>query len=108
MNCFAAYPRPLPGGGFWAMIRLARDARPKPIMDKGERPVIYPTELEAQKACTKHLLAYFNGDLRRDGKTISARLSAAEALFPGLTKPTLVRQKGSSRFTKVETVRKRA
>ncbi|KFB10498.1 hypothetical protein [Nitratireductor basaltis] len=72
------------------MIRLARDTHPKPIMGKGEKPVIYPTELEAQKACTNQLLAYFNGDLRRDGEKISTTRMKAEKLFRLGTRPVEV------------------
>ncbi|MFC6487343.1 hypothetical protein [Nitratireductor sp. GCM10026969] len=103
MNEFAGYTRPLPCGGHWAMLRFARDARPKPLQGEGGRPIVFPSEIEALRAVNKHLLAYFNGELRRDGETLSTVQSAANALFP-----TLVRQKGSSRLTKVETVRRRA
>ncbi|NLS06259.1 hypothetical protein HGP14_23315 [Rhizobium sp. P32RR-XVIII] len=44
---------------------------------------LHPTEVEALRAVNKHLLAYFNGDYRRDGAKLEAS-SAGDALFPGL------------------------
>ncbi|GGB00341.1 hypothetical protein GCM10011491_30650 [Brucella endophytica] len=83
MNCYSGYTREVPGG-YWAMLRFARDGKPKPVMADGGKPLVYGTELEAQKAVTRHLLDYFNGDFRRDGVTISPAMSAADALFPTL------------------------
>lgn len=74
------------------MLRFARDGRPKPIMGKGAKPEVYQTELDAQKAITKALLTYFNGNLVRDGETLQAGGSArqnAESVFRGLSKPAL-------------------
>ncbi len=80
MNCFAGYPRPV-YGGYWAMLRFARDAKPAPILGEGGNPVIYPTEGEAWQAVTEHLLKYFNGNLRRDGDVLQCTRSAANMLF---------------------------
>ena len=66
------------------MLRFARDGHPKPIMDEGGKPHVFPTALEAQEAVTKHLLAYMNGDYQRWGETLSTAHSEAEALFPTL------------------------
>lgn len=82
MNEFAGYTRPVLGG-HWAMLRFARDGKPKPIMGEGEKPVVFPTEIEALRAVNRHLLAYFNGDYRRDGAKMEAN-SAGDALFPDL------------------------
>lgn len=60
MNCFSAYAVER-GGGWWAMVRFARDAKPNPIMADGDRPHTYPDELSATKAALQHVLAYFNG-----------------------------------------------
>jgi hypothetical protein len=79
MNEFAGYTRPVPGG-HWGMLRFARDGKPKPIMGDGDKPIVFPTEVEALRAVNRHLLAYFNGSYRRDGAKIEAR-SEAEALF---------------------------
>jgi hypothetical protein len=62
------------------MLRFARDGKPKPILGEGERPIVFPSELEALKAVNHHLLAYFNGSMVRDGVKIEAR-SKAEAMF---------------------------
>lgn len=82
MNEFAGYTRPVPGG-HWGMLRFARDGHPKPIMGEGDKPLVFETEIEALRAVNRHLLAYFNGDYRRDGAKIEAS-SAGDALFPGL------------------------
>lgn len=82
MNEYSGYTRPVPGG-HWAMLRFAKDGQPKPIMGRGQKPVVFPTELEATKAVLKATFAYFNGDYRRDGVTITA-VSKADATFPDL------------------------
>lgn len=82
MNEFAGYTRPVPGG-HWAMLRFARDGHPKPLMGDGDKPIVFPTEVEALRAVNRHLLAYFNGDYRRDGAVIQAQ-SAADEMFPDL------------------------
>lgn len=56
-------------GGWLAMLRLASDAEPKPILNKGGAPELFPNELEATKAVLQHTFAYFNGRLVRDGAT---------------------------------------
>ena len=62
MNRYASYPHPIPGGfGFWAMMRLCRDARPAPIMDEEGKPKVFPTKGDAAEECLKHLVAYMNG-----------------------------------------------
>lgn len=83
MNCFAAYTREVPGG-FWVMLRFARDGRPKPVMGEGDKPIIYPTKLEATEQAMKHLLAYMNSEYLRCGETASAAHSAGDNLFPTL------------------------
>lgn len=80
MNEYSGYTRPVPGG-FWAMLRFAKDGQPKPIMGRGEKPVIFPTELEATKAVLKATFAYFNGDYRRAGERCQAQRAKAESLF---------------------------
>lgn len=78
MNMFSGYPRPLPCGRYWAMLRFAKDGKPKPIMAEGGTPEVFNTELEAQKAVTKHLLAYMNGDYLRVGERLPTAISEAE------------------------------
>src|SRR5690349_3651206 len=80
MNHFAGFPHPV-AGGYHAMLRFARDGAPKPVLGEKGHPVIHATEGDAWKAITKHLLAYFNGDLRRDGETLGSAMKAANDLF---------------------------
>ncbi|RUV98352.1 MULTISPECIES: hypothetical protein [unclassified Mesorhizobium] len=63
------------------MLRFAEDGQAEPVLEDGGKPRLFPTELEAQKAVTDHLLAYFNGRLRRDGETLSTARDAAERIF---------------------------
>lgn len=83
MNKYASYPHPIPGGfGYWAMMRLCRDARPAPIMDEEGKPKTFPTKGEAAEECLRHLVAYMNGREIRgeqfEGGTYT-RSSAAKA-----------------------------
>ncbi|OAP40370.1 hypothetical protein AU381_00130 [Sinorhizobium glycinis] len=80
MNEFAGFTKAVPGG-FWAMLRFARDSHPKPVLTEGEKPHVFPTELDALRAINRHLLSYFNGDYRRDGVRCEAAKAAAERLF---------------------------
>jgi len=80
MNEFAGYAVKR-GIGWWAMLRFARDARPKPLMGDKGTPTVFDTELEALRAVNKHLLAYFNGHLVRDGERCGTAKSRAELLF---------------------------
>lgn len=83
MNRYASYPHRIPGGfGYWAMMRLCRDARPSPIMDEEGKPKTFPTKGEAAEECLRHLVAYMNGREIRgevfEGGTYT-RSSAAKA-----------------------------
>ncbi len=85
MNEFSAYSVQR-GGQWWAMVRFARDAKPKPIMGKGDKPEGYPDELAATKAALRHVLAYFNGNLVCSGEIQGAsikhvRRAQAERIF---------------------------
>ncbi|RWG55856.1 MAG: hypothetical protein EOQ64_15430 [Mesorhizobium sp.] len=80
MNHFAGFTVPV-AGGHYAMLRFAEDGQAQPVLEDGGKPRLFPTELEAQKAVTDHLLAYFNGRLRRDGETLSTARDAAERIF---------------------------
>lgn len=88
MNEFSGYAHPI-RGGWWAMIRFARDAKPKPILGEGGAPVVFSDELEATKAALRHVLAYFNGHLVCSGEIAGgsvkeAKFAAAERkLFRG-------------------------
>lgn len=83
MNHFAAYTRQVPTG-WWVMVRFARDGRPKPIMETGNKPKVFPTELKATQEALRHVLAYFNGEYLRYGEKASVAISEAEKLFPDL------------------------
>lgn len=43
--------------------------------------MVFPTELEALRAVNKHLLAYFNGHLVRDGERCGSAKARAELHF---------------------------
>lgn len=60
MNGYSAYPVKR-GLGWWCMLRLARDARPHPVMEKGAKPKVFNTAGEAWEEAAKHLLAFMNG-----------------------------------------------
>lgn len=86
-NRYSAYPHRIPGGfGFWAMLRLCRDAHPTPVMAEGDRPKVFATEGEATKECLKHIMAFMNGKPIR-GETFETvandARSKAEMLFLG-------------------------
>jgi hypothetical protein len=100
-NQYSAYPQPVPGG-FRVMMRFARDSHPRPLMGEGEKPVIYPTEGAAWKACAHHLLRYLNfpivgGEVAGTPTIRDARRAKAERLFMG-----------GGRVVEVETVGERA
>jgi hypothetical protein len=80
MNDFQGFTRPVVGG-YHGMLRFADDGQAQPILTAGGFPEIFPTELDAQRAVTEHLLKYFNGHLRRDGEVAGNAKAAAEALF---------------------------
>lgn len=89
MNHSAAYihPRPI---GFWAMVRLPKDAKAHPITewcprDKEHKPKRFNDAYSALRAATDRLESYFNGNMRRDGETLSACHSEAEKLFAKVT-----------------------
>lgn len=83
MNQFSAYPQPVPGG-YRLMMRFAKDSHPKPIMGPEDKPIIYPTESAAWKACAVHLLSYLNFPIVGETAASSSGARAkAEKLFLG-------------------------
>lgn len=80
MNEYAGYPHPVPSG-WWAMLRFAKDGKPKPIMGDGDKPIVFPTETEALREINRHLLRYFNGQYLRSGVKCEAAKAAADRLF---------------------------
>lgn len=81
MNMTSAYVHERPGGRFFAMVRLPRDACAKPILGKGGEPKPFKSAYEAQKAASDSVCAYWNGNLLRDGETLSVCRSEAEKIF---------------------------
>lgn len=96
MNEVAGYARPVPMG-FWAMIRLHRDARPKPLLARGGSPIVYTCEADALRAVVAHLCSYFNSPMVRGGETI--QMSKADAHF---NLQPFVKAKGREKRTEVE------
>lgn len=80
MNNFAAYLREV-HGGWWVMLRFARNARPSPILSKGGVPIIYTSELHATNEALQHVLAYMNGNYLREGETMSITPTEREKVF---------------------------
>lgn len=79
--------------GYKAYLRCASDAEAKPILTKGGKVKIFETKADAAIALIENLCRYINGNLVRDGETLSLSPKAAgDALFP-----TLVKQKGRER-----------
>lgn len=60
MNNYSGYPLAR-GFGWWAMIRLAKDGKPRPVMEKGDKPKVFNSPGEAWEEIAKHLLAFMNG-----------------------------------------------
>lgn len=79
MNCSQAYVSPRPVG-FWAMVRLPKDAKARPIMEEG-KPKRFNDAYSAQKAATDRVLEFFNGNLRRDGEVLLSAKARANQLF---------------------------
>lgn len=80
MNEFQAYPRATIQG-FVVMLRFAKDGEAKPLLERGEKPRIFPTEKEAWKASTAALIGYLNGSLTSTGYKTTAAKAAAERIF---------------------------
>lgn len=87
MNRYAAYPLKR-GLGWWVMLRFARDGKPRPVMDKGDKPKSFDTAGEAWEEAAKHLLAFMNGHEIRgerfDGSS-SYRSEVDRIYFSGLS-----------------------
>lgn len=106
MNEFQAFTKRVMGG-FEGYLRIPSDGSAKPILTKGGKPQVFPTELQALASVTDHLVRYVNGHLYRDGAVAGGAMAAAEALFtPKDTPPKVIRQRGKSRHIKVETKRR--
>ncbi|MBX4884003.1 hypothetical protein HJA90_10455 [Rhizobium bangladeshense] len=86
MNEFQGFAEPTKGGNWKAMLRLARDGKAKPLLNKKGRPKVFVDELSATKAVLEHFIAYFNGHLVSSGEIAGgtmrdARRASAERLF---------------------------
>jgi hypothetical protein len=86
LNESRAYSLPRPMGKFWAMVRLPRDGKAKPVtewcsLEKKEKPKRFDDRYSALRAATDELERYMNSPMRRDGETLSACRSEANKLF---------------------------
>lgn len=81
MNDFEAFARPIAGGQYIAMLRLAHEAEASPILKKGGKPHICPNEGAAYKLITEHLLRFLRGNLVREGEIAGQTAAAANAAF---------------------------
>lgn len=63
------------------MLRFAEDGQAEPVMASCGKPTVFPTELDAQRAVTEHLLRYFNGHMRREGEILTSARAVAERIF---------------------------
>ena len=98
-NKYAAYPQPIPGG-YRAMIRVCRDAKPNPVMAKGDKPKVLDTEGAAWKEIALHLLAFMNGaEIRGEQFNGGTNTSSADAHF---NLQPFVKAKGREKRTEVE------
>lgn len=73
------------------MTRMPRDGRPKPILGKGAKPIVYTSRDAALEAAVANLLKYLNGDYKRGGDVILNHRRKAEALFKPAEKQRSVR-----------------
>lgn len=81
MNCFKAFTHKTPLG-WQVFMRFARDAQAKPLTAANRKLKIFASELEAQRAVNRHLLAYLNGDYQRCGVHANNDVrQRAESLF---------------------------
>lgn len=83
--------------GFWAMVRLAQNGQPWPLMAAG-KPKVFTYQTDALIAAQAHVIKHINGTMRRDGETISS--AKADAAFPSL-KP-FVKQRGKTGMVEVK------
>ena len=101
-NKYAAYVQEVPGG-YRAMIRVCREAKPNPVMDKGDKPKIYPTRAAALTELLSHVISFMNGrPIRGEHFNDEPVISDADAAFPGLQ--PFVKAKGSNKRTIVKKV----
>lgn len=88
MNEFQVFTKPVVGG-FYGYIRTPKDGHAKPILGKGGKPILFPTELEAMRSVTTNLIRFINGRLYRSGSAVEKVAEAADAAF----KPELRRKR---------------
>lgn len=98
-NQYAAYVQEVPGG-YRAMIRVCREAKPNPLMEKGEKPKVYPTKDEALTELLSHVVSFMNGrPIRGEQFNGGTNTSSADAHF---NLPRSVKAKGREKRTEVE------
>ncbi|MDQ0422349.1 hypothetical protein J2045_003397 [Peteryoungia aggregata LMG 23059] len=81
MNDIQAFPHPVPGGQYLAMLRLAHEAEATPIKGKGGNPRFFPTKGAAYEALTEQLLSYMRGNYVRDGEVAGRTAAEVNAMF---------------------------
>lgn len=102
MNHSTAFAEKTIGGAYIGRFRVAWRSEAFLVREHREGRVLYfGTAEEAELAAWRIKHKIEERKYRRDGAVISAAVSAGDALFP-----TLIRQKGSTRYTKVETRRR--
>ncbi len=95
MNDVQAFPHPVPGGQYVAMLRLAHEAEASPIKGKGGTTRYFPTKGAAYEAITEQLLRYMRGNYVRDGEVAGRTAAEANAVFK------VVKQKAKTRVITV-------
>ncbi|RVC47607.1 hypothetical protein EN781_00275 [Mesorhizobium sp. M4A.F.Ca.ET.090.04.2.1] len=63
------------------MLRFAEDGQAEPVLADGGKPMVFLTELEAQKTVTLHLLRWMNGHMRREGDVAGRAKEEANRIF---------------------------
>jgi hypothetical protein len=98
MNEYQGFAKETRSGQWKAMLRLARDGKAKPLLNKGGSPIMFVDELSATKAVLEHVFAYFNGNLVCSGEInggnikVARREKAERLLFLGGGKTIEVRK----------------
>jgi hypothetical protein len=81
-NRFEAHLDPMPGGGYRVFLRFAKDGEPKPLLERDDKPSLFPTKTAALEECVATLLRYLNGNLRSE--SMAGEGIDPNGLFPSL------------------------
>lgn len=82
-SCAYVFPRPM---GFWAMVRLPKDGKARPIMEwcpvsRENKPKRFDDAYSALRAATDALEAYLNTNMRSEITPLHGAKLDAEKLF---------------------------